>query len=225
MFFLKPPIQIDNIISAKRYLEIANQMKIPCFCDAATTTPPASNVIAGVKENFDLICYSGGKGLRGPYSAGLLLGKANLISYARKHSAPNDLSIGRGMKVSTEEYLGMLVALETGLTISEHEDNAYKRIRFQNIINQISDINGVKTNIYSSKSITNELYLDLDWDTNIIKLSKQSFIEALRESTPSVEVRLLRFSQGRIHLSATVMNEGEDVIVGQVIRKVLEQYS
>ena len=75
------------------------------------------------------------------------MGKANLISYARKHSAPNDLSIGRGMKVSTEEYLGMLVALETGLTISEHEDNAYKRIRFQNIINQISDINGVKTNI------------------------------------------------------------------------------
>ena len=67
--------------------------------------------------------------------------------------------------------------------------------------------------------------MDLDWDTNIIKLSKQSFIEALRESTPSVEVRLLRFSQGRIHLSATVMNEGEDVIVGQVIRKVLEQYS
>ena len=225
MFFLKPPIQVDNIISAKRYLEIANQMKIPCFCDAATTTPPASNVIAGVKENFDLICYSGGKGLRGPYSAGLLLGKANLISYARKHSAPNDLSIGRGMKVSTEEYLGMLIALETGLTISEHEDNNYKRVRFQNIIHQISHINGVKTKIYRSESITNELYLDLDWDTNIIKLSKQSFIEALRESTPSVEVRLLRFSQGRIHLSATVMNEGEDVIVGQVIRKVLEQYS
>jgi hypothetical protein len=129
------------------------------------------------------------------------------------------------MKVSTEEYLGMLVALETGLTISEQEDNNYKRIRFQNIIRQISDINGVKTKIYRSESITNELYLDLDWDTNSIKLSKQSFIEALRESTPSVEVRLLRFSQGRIHLSATVMNEGEDVIVGQVIRKVLEQYS
>ncbi len=224
MFFLKPPQQVKNIIEAKRYITIANKMEIPCFCDAATTTPPASNVIEGVKENFDLICYSGGKGLRGPYSAGLLLGKTDLIDYAKKHSAPNDLSIGRGMKVSAEEYLGMLVALESALNISESEDNAYKRIRFQNIIDQISDIKSIKTNIFESETITNELYLDIDWDKNIIKLSKELFVESLRKNSPSIEVRLLLFSHGRIHLSATVMNEGEDVIVGKAIRNVLLRF-
>ena len=224
MFFLKPPQQVKNIIEAKRYITIANKMGIPCFCDAATTTPPASNVIKGVKENFDLICYSGGKGLRGPYSAGLLLGKTDLIDYAKKHSAPNDLSIGRGMKVSAEEYLGMLVALESALNISESEDNAYKRIRFQNIIDQISDIKSIKTNIFESETITNELYLDIDWDENIIKLSKELFVESLRKNSPSIEVRLLLFSHGRIHLSATVMNEGEDVIVGKAIRNVLLRF-
>ena len=224
MFFLKPPQQVKNIIEAKRYITIANKMEIPCFCDAATTTPPASNVIKGVKENFDLICYSGGKGLRGPYSAGLLLGKTDLIDYAKKHSAPNDLSIGRGMKVSAEEYLGMLVALESALNISESEDNAYKRIRFQNIIDQISDIKSIKTNIFESETITNELYLDIDWDENIIKLSKELFVESLRKNSPSIEVRLLLFSHGRIHLSATVMNEGEDVIVGKAIRNVLLRF-
>ena len=225
MFFLKPPQQVRNIIEAKRYITIANKMEIPCFCDAATTTPPASNVIEGVKENFDLICYSGGKGLRGPYSAGLLLGKADLIDYAKKHSAPNDLSIGRGMKVSAEEYLGMLVALESALNISESEDNAYKRIRFQNIIDQISDIESIKTNIFESETITNELYLDIDWNENIIKLSKELFVESLRKNSPSIEVRLLLFSHGRIQLSATVMNEGEDVIVGNAIRKVLLRFA
>ena len=224
MFFLKPPQQVKNIIEAKRYITIANKMGIPCFCDAATTTPPASNVIEGVKENFDLICYSGGKGLRGPYSAGLLLGKTDLIDYAKKHSAPNDLSIGRGMKVSTEEYLGMLVALESALNISESEDNAYKKIRFQNIIDQISDIKSIKTNIFESETITNELYLDIDWDENIIKLSKELFVESLRKNSPSIEVRLLLFSHGRIHLSATVMNQGEDVIVGKAIRNVLLRF-
>ena len=224
MFFLKPPQQIKNIIHAKRYIEIANEMKIPCFCDAATTTPPASNIIEGVKENFDLICYSGGKGLRGPYSAGLLLGNTDLIDFAKKHSAPNDISIGRGMKVSAEEYLGMLVALETALNISDIEDSTYKKIRFQNIIDQISDIKSVKTRIFESETITNELYLDIDWDEKDIKLSKELFVDHLRKNSPSIEVRLLLFSQGRIHLSATVMNEGDDVIVGKVIRRVLLQF-
>ena len=118
----------------------------------------------------------------------------------------------------------MLVALESALNISESEDNAYKRIRFQNIIDQISDIKSIKTNIFESETITNELYLDIDWDKNIIKLSKELFVESLRKNSPSIEVRLLLFSHGRIHLSATVMNEGEDVIVGKAIRNVLLRF-
>jgi len=76
-----------------------------------------------------------------------------------------------------------------------------------------------------SESETNELYLDIDWNTDIIDLDRQQFIDALRAETPAVEVRLLLFSGGRIHLSATVMGDGQDVIAGQVIRKVLLGHS
>ncbi len=224
MFFLKPTQKGDDI-PADRYVALAKELGIPSFCDAATTTPPGSNVVDGVREGFDLICYSGGKGLRGPYSAGLLLGRADLIRYATRHGAPNDISIGRGMKVSTEEYLGMLVALETSLNISEEEDFAYKRERFNNIIAQIEDLPGVTTKVFVSESETNELYLDIDWDTDVIKLDREQFIEELREETPAVEVRLLLFSGGRIHLSATVMADGQDVIAGQVIRRVLARHT
>ncbi len=224
MFFLKPT-QIGDDIPSDRYVALARDLGIPSFCDAATTTPPGSNVVDGVAEGFDLICYSGGKGLRGPYSAGLLLGRVDLIRYARRHSAPNDISIGRGMKVSSEEYLGMLVALETSLNISEEADFAYKRERFANIIAQIEDLPGVTTRVFVSDSETNELYLDIDWDPGIINIGREQFIDELREETPAVEVRLLLFSGGRIHLSATVMDDGQDVIAGQVIRRVLLRHS
>lgn len=224
MFFLKPTHIGDNI-PADQYVTLARELGVPSFCDAATTTPPGSNVVAGVSDGFDLICYSGGKGLRGPYSAGLLLGREHLVRYARQNGAPNDISIGRGMKVSSEEYLGMLVALETSLGISEEADFAYKRERFSHIIDQIADLPGVTARVFVSGSETNELYLDIDWDTGIIKLDRQQFIDALRAETPAVEVRLLLFSGGRIHLSATVMDDGQDVIAGQVIRKVLLEHS
>lgn len=220
MFFLKPTHQGDDI-PAERYIALARELEIPSFCDAATTTPPASNVVDGVSEGFDLICYSGGKGLRGPYSAGLLLGRHDLVQFARRHSAPNDISIGRGMKVSSEEYLGMLVALETGLGISEEEDFAYKRERFNNIIAEIDAVAGVETRVFVSEGVANELYLDIDWDRNIVGMTPKEFVAALREHSPAVEVRMMLFSGGRIHLSATVMDEGQDVIAGRIIRKVL----
>ena len=224
MFFLKPTYLGDDIPAAQ-YVALAKELGVPSFCDAATTTPPGSNVVDGVSEGFDMICYSGGKGLRGPYSAGLLLGREDLVRYARSNGAPNDTSIGRGMKVSSEEYLGMLVALEASLGISEEAEFSYKRERFSNIIRQIENVPGVTTRIFVSESETNELYLDIDWDTGITNLDRQQFIDALRAETPAVEVRMLRFAGGRIHLSATVMDDGQDIVTGQVIRKVLLDHS
>ena len=224
LFFLKPTHNGDDI-AADRYVELAKEFGVPCFCDAATTTPPASNVIDSVDAGFDLVCYSGGKGLRGPYSAGLLIGRADLIRYARMNAAPNDRSIGRGMKVSAEEYLGMLVALETALAIDEETDFAWKRSRFANIIREIADVPGVTAEVFLSPGETNELYLDVDWDADVIGWTKADFIEALRGHSPAVEVRLPLFSGGRIHLSATVLAEGEDIEVGKILRKVLLQRS
>ena len=150
-----------------------------------------------------------------------MLGRKDLIDYARLNAAPNDKSIGRGMKVSAEEYLGMLVALQTGLALSEEDEFAYKRRRFGRIIREIADVPGIKTRVILSPGETNELYLDVDWDTDVIPMSRENFIEALRSGTPSVEVRLPLFSDGRIHFSATVLDEGEDVKVGRIVRSLL----
>ena len=223
MFFLKPTHQGDDI-PMQDYLASAREYNIPSFCDCATTTPPASNVIRAAEFGFDLVCFSGGKGLRGPYSAGLLLGKKELIAAAREHSSPNDYAIGRGMKVAPEEYLGMLVALETGLKIDVEADFAEKRARFSRLIDYIKDVPGIKPKIFVSEGEVDELYLDIDWDQDIVKLSRRELVEALRMGTPSIEIRSFKFSGDRIHLCATVMDEGDEIITGKRINEIMTSH-
>ena len=88
---------------------------------------------------FDLVAFSGGKGLRGPQSAGLLLGNKEIIKAARLHTPPRGFNIGRGMKVNKEEVLGILVALELYLVICSYmilDRNVLSRILLQLMAHQ-----------------------------------------------------------------------------------------
>ncbi|MDG1707271.1 MAG: aminotransferase class V-fold PLP-dependent enzyme [Emcibacteraceae bacterium] len=214
----------DNI-SMDEYLKIAKENNIPTFLDGATMTPPASNVVDACQLGFDMVGFSGGKGLRGPYSAGLLLGKSEFISHAKANNSPNSRALGRGMKVASEEYLGMMVAFETALSIDEEADFNEKRTKFSRITDQLKDIPGLTTNVILDEGLVSELYLDLEWDPLIIKMSIPEFVEKLEQSTPSIRIRMLKFAGGRAQVSATVLAEGQDVIVGRIIREVMIAHS
>ena len=88
--------------------------------ESQTPHPKYFTFQISTKMGFDMVAFSGGKGLRGPQSAGLLLGKRKYIEAARMHTPPRGETIGRGMKVNKEEVLGMLVALEMYLQ-KDHE--------------------------------------------------------------------------------------------------------
>ncbi|MCC3861738.1 beta-eliminating lyase-related protein [Pseudemcibacter aquimaris] len=210
----------DNI-PMDRYLEIAGQYNIPTFLDGATMTPPASNVVDACKLGFDMVGFSGGKGLRGPYSAGLLLGNADYIAHARANNSPNSRALGRGMKVAPEEYLGMMVALEVGLKASQEDDFKEKREIFERMITEIGDIPSLKSEIIVEEGMVAEMYLDLEWDQNVIKLTPEDFVNYLATGTPSIRIRMLKFSGGRINFSATVLSAGQEITVGKRVREVL----
>src|SRR5207248_7047546 len=97
---------------------------IPTLIDAAADVPPAENLFRFTKIGFDLVAFSGGKGLRGPQSSGLLLGRKDLIAAARLNNSPNSDSICRTNKVNKEEIVGMLVALE--LYLKQDHDAVWK---------------------------------------------------------------------------------------------------
>ena len=102
---VEPGLQLAEVI------QIAHAHGVPVLVDASNTLPPPEHLHAFVDMGADLVAFSGGKGLRGPQGSGILTGRADLIRAARLQSAPVQ-GIGRPMKVSKEEIVGLLTALE-----------------------------------------------------------------------------------------------------------------
>ncbi len=122
----EPPLAEVTAVAARRGL--------PVLVDAAGELPPRANLRAFIDAGADLVCFSGGKAMRGPQSSGILCGRADLVaSAALQHldmdefftvwDPPPDLipagglpgiprhGLGRGFKVGKEEVIGLLAAL------------------------------------------------------------------------------------------------------------------
>ena len=98
---------------------IAHQRGVPVVVDAAAQVPPVSNLWRFSRDvGADLVVFSGGKGLCGPQSSGLVLGRPELVAACRANGNPN-FSIGRPMKVGKEELAGLLAAVEWSLAQDE----------------------------------------------------------------------------------------------------------
>jgi L-seryl-tRNA(Ser) seleniumtransferase len=97
------------------FLDRARSLGIPFIVDAADQIPPVSNLWYFTRDKgADLAIFSGGKGLKGPGSSGLIVGKKELIKACRVNSGPEH-SIGRPAKVGKEEIAGLLKAVEEAL--------------------------------------------------------------------------------------------------------------
>ena len=218
MFYVR---KMEGQIDIEEWIAIGKENGIPTLCDAATTVPPIQYLLDTVKLGFDLICYSGGKGLRGPYSAGLLLGRRDLIIAAKANGSPNHRAVGRAMKVAPEEYLGMMVAVEVSLKHNEQEDmeHYFKLTRF--MADEIEKLDGVAAEVMTRDEQGMEPYVNVDWDQNKYKISKDDLKLALRNGEPCIEIRAMFLSLGELHLTAHMLKSGEEVIVANRVKEIL----
>src|SRR5215813_9783326 len=99
-------------IKVDEWVKLAHENNIPAFIDAAADTPPVSNLWNFAQMGYDLIAFSGGKAIRGPQCAGLLIGKKELVANALLNNSPHEDVLGRAQKVGKEEIVGMVKALE-----------------------------------------------------------------------------------------------------------------
>src|SRR5262249_18182626 len=120
-------------ISREDWIRVAHAHGVPCLNDAAADVPPISNLWNYTQMGFDLVAFSGGKGIRGPQNTGLLLGRKDLIAAATENNSPNDDVVGRGMKVAKEQIVGMVAAIDWLLSQSDAEMEAELRRRIQRI--------------------------------------------------------------------------------------------
>src|SRR5713101_6291518 len=125
----------EEHISREDWLRVSHQHGVPCFNDAAADVPPISNLWNYTQMGFDLVTFSGGKGLRGPQCTGLLLGRKDLIEAARKNNSPNSNTIGRGLKVAKEDIIGMVAAVDWFLS----QDDAAMEAEFRKRADRIAE--------------------------------------------------------------------------------------
>ena len=217
MWFLNSYAPMGKI-QHEEWVAIAKKHKIPTMIDMAADVPPVSNLWKYNELGFDLVCVSGGKAMRGPQSAGILMGKKELIAAARLSAPPRGGNIGRGMKVNKEEVLGMYVALEK--YINQDHDAEWKmwESKIDTIAKSVDSIEGVKIEISVPPIANHTPLLFISWDESKVKTSNKDLMLKLRNGSPSIEV----MANGTgINITVFMLQEGEEKIVAKRIREEL----
>src|SRR2546426_2605680 len=86
-------------LKVDEWVKLAKEYKVPCMNDAAADTPPVSHLWDYANMGYDLVTFSGGKAIRGPQCAGMLIGRKDLVAYALLNNSPHEDTIGRSQKV------------------------------------------------------------------------------------------------------------------------------
>ena len=208
-------------IKWEEFVSLGKKHNIPTFIDCAADVPPVDNLFKFTRIGFDMVAFSGGKGLRGPQSAGLLLGKKEYIEAARLHTPPRGETIGRGMKVNKEEVLGMLAALE--LYLSKDHQAEWKM--WENQIDLISEsaksVSGVETTIHVPPHANHVPSLKIRWEQSKVNISPDNVRKILREGSPSIETV---GNKNEIGITTWMMVPGQEKIVAKKIKKILKSH-
>lgn len=207
-------------IHVEEFAQLGKQHHVPAFNDAAADVPPVENLSRYIKMGFDLVTFSGGKGLRGPQSAGLLLGRKDLIEAARMNDSPNSDTIGRGMKVNKEEILGMMVAVECYVNADHAGEWREFERRVKTIADSVGPVNSVKTEMFVPEIANAVPHLRVTWDEEALHLTSAQAVAKLREGQPSIELR--PGAQHGIEVAVWMLQPGEAQIVARRIREVLK---
>ena len=203
-------------------IEIAHRHNVPVIVDAAAQIPPISNLWHFTRDlGADIAIFSGGKGLRGPQSAGLVLGRAALIEGCIANGSPN-ASIGRPLKVGKEELFGMLAAVEWSLV----QDEPATIARYEAIVaGWLAGLHG-SPGVTAERAFPSEAGQPHAWLIvhlgDEAAMDRDTVVAALWNRDPRIAVWPL--GEDSFALNPQTLENGEDAIVLDAVRKLLTTY-
>lgn len=206
-------------IHAEEWVSLGKKLGIPVMIDIAADVPPVENLWKFNEMGFDLVCISGGKALLGPQSAGILMGRKELIGAARL-SAPPRSGIGRGHKVNKEEIIGMLAALESYVQRDHQRDWNLWEDRIRYIKDSLRDLRGVVLEDILPPIANHTPSLKIGWDPSVIRLTRDEMGQRLRDGNPSIET-ISWEDPHSIRITVFMLQTGEEKTVARRIREEL----
>jgi L-seryl-tRNA(Ser) seleniumtransferase len=223
---------VEAPIGREDWVRVAHEHGVPCFNDAAADVPPISNLWNYTQMGFDLVAFSGGKGMRGPQCTGLLLGRKDLIDAARLNNSPNSNAVGRGLKVAKEDIIGMVAAVDWFLSQDDAAMQAEFRKRADRIAEQVKKVPTVGTTVFIPAVANHVPHLLVTYDPARVRTTGVEVMQKMREGKPRIELNPgtgggpasagLPGGVNTIIVGVWMLQPGEDLIVGRRLREVLQ---
>jgi len=222
------PLSLENVA------KIAKPHNIPILVDAAAEDLTIPNV--HLQKGATIVAYSGGKGIRGPQCAGLLLGRKDLLMSAWQASSPHH-GPGRDNKVGREETVGMLAAVEAWVK-RDHEGEWKTWLSYlDTIAKRLSAVEGVKTAVREPTGLSNHSpTLTISWDPAKLHIDGEEVAEVLASTKPRIALGSGGPGGGRggrsapadtsstsITITAWQMQPGNDRVVADRLHEVLSE--
>ncbi len=233
----KAPLTLETVAG------IANPAGVPILVDAAAeilTLNPNVHLAKGAT----IVAYSGGKAIKGPQCAGLLLGKKDILLSAWQASSPHH-GPGRDNKVGREEHMGMLAAVEAWSKRDHDGEMKTWNIWLDNISKRVSGIDSVKTEIRQPANLGNRTpSLTISWDPDKLNITGLEVANELATTKPRIALSYGRSAGGRpataaaaaaaaegitvdgmtnVSISSWMMQPGDDKIVADRIFQILSR--
>jgi uncharacterized pyridoxal phosphate-dependent enzyme len=215
----------QSVLNVKAIAPIAKSKGVPILVDAAAEILTIPNV--HLENGATLVAYSGGKCLRGPQTAGLLLGRKDLVRAAWVHSAPHH-GPGRAMKVGKEEAIGMLMAVE--MWVKRDHDAEWKRwtASLDHIAKRLTGINGVTTTVTQPNGLSNRTpSLRIWWDPQRFGFSGEVVARTLFETEPRIALNAARRPgpppETGVSVTPYMMSPGDEHIVADRLYALLSK--
>lgn len=204
-------------------IDVSKKHRVPVLVDAAAEEPssPDDYIVTGA----DLVCYSGGKCLRGPQSAGILIGRRDLCRAAARNLSPHE-GIGRTQKVSKEEIVAVLTALDLWLHGRDHKAEYREWERMLSFIgDRITTVPSVRIKMVKPGRPSNVApTMAIDWDQKRVKITHEEFQRQLYEGYPRIKIATYSgdFSQTRASsIMPYQMRSGDEIPVARRMHEIL----
>src|SRR5262245_8485845 len=208
-------------IRLEEMAEAARKRGVPVLVDAAAELPVVPNPY--LSRGADLVGYSGGKFLRGPQCAGLLLGRKDLVQAAWQNSSPHH-AFGRPMKVGKEEVMGMLAAIEVWSKVDLNAEYEKWESWFSHISKVITEVRGIQTQVKPPAGASPFPVLELTWDPEQIGMTAEEVGHHLLEGEP----RIMSHAEGpgrSFLIRPVAMKDGEYRLVAERLREIFRHAS
>jgi L-seryl-tRNA(Ser) seleniumtransferase len=218
MFFLNKA-EPEGAIKRDEWVRVARERGVVSFNDAAADTPPREHLASYVtKDGFDLVAFSGGKGLRGPQCSGLLLGRKDLVDAGRRAISPH-AGIGRAMKVGKEEIVGLVAAVERYLKLDLQAESRTLDAKVAHLVDVVGRSKGVTAEGVVPEIANHVPTFQATWDEAALGVTSRQVDERLQQGEPPIRILVPR--PGCVMVSVWMMSGDEHRVVARRLREAL----